>query len=373
VNDIKALIIVPTDRLGGAETNLKRIALEVQKKGAELTVIFLSRGDHGRWSEVDNSKSFYINSPRESLGFIKALILFIKWRLMGKVFDYSFTSHSHCNAYIGFLIKIRVLKVNNVVYRESSNHFTWLIGKKLKFFKWMYKFYAKYAFIICQTEKMKNELLIHVTSIKNKQVKVIPNPVNYAVIRNKSKEIEGFNQYNSDDYDYIVAVGRLVPQKDYPTLIKAFSQFNNSQLRLMVIGSGPELDSLQILVSTLRLDNSVIFLGHIDNPAPFMRNAKLCVMSSKLEGYPNVLLEMMCVAKRVVAAECTDGIKGLPGIYTCSHSDYKKLYNAMNEALITDNVTTNSNIKKMRLYVKTLTISAFVESIIENSRALINK
>ena len=359
----KVLIIVPTDRLGGAETNLKRIAIEMQKRGGELRVIFLSRGNHGRWRDIEPSKCTYINSPRESLGFLKALVLIFKWRLEGVKFDYSFTSHSHCNAYVGLLIRLRLLKVKKVTYRESTNQFSWHKGAKLQFFKILYKLYGKPDLIICQTGKMKIELLANVPSINEEQVKVISNPVDYYEIRELSEKKIGVDPCFDNE---IVCVGRLVPQKDYPTLLRAFSKLEDNKLLLRIIGGGYELMNLKAFVKDLKLEDRVIFAGHVDNPAPFMKNAKLCVLSSKLEGYPNVLLEMMCVAKRVVATECTDGISSLPGIYTCSPEEPLQLADIINKVLVDDETRVKDNINKMREHVKNLTVKNFVDRIVEN-------
>jgi glycosyltransferase involved in cell wall biosynthesis len=186
------------------------------------------------------------------------------------------------------------------------------------------------------------------------------NPVDYTIVRRKSKKKPVVTNLENNE---IVSVGRLVKEKDYRTLIKAFSRVKGEYL-LRIIGSGPELEDLQAYVIHLNLKDRVIFMGYEDNPAPYMRNAELCVVSSELEGYPNVLLEMMCVAKRVVSTECTDGIKGLPGVLTCKIKSPAHLAKKMNEALSKSKNDTNKNIKKMRRYVQKLTTEHFVNSIL---------
>lgn len=106
----------------------------------------------------------------------------------------------------------------------------------------------------------------------------------------------------------IVTVGRLAPQKDHATLLRAFARLAaRHEARLLLIGEGPLRAELEALARALGLAGRVAFAGLRDNPYPAMREADLFVLSSAWEGFGNVLVEAMAVGTPVVATDCPDG------------------------------------------------------------------
>jgi glycosyltransferase involved in cell wall biosynthesis len=106
----------------------------------------------------------------------------------------------------------------------------------------------------------------------------------------------------------VLAAGRLTAQKDYPTLLKAVDRVRRARpVRLLVLGSGPERDSLLALAETLQLNELVEFHGFVENPFAFMARASLFVLSSAWEGSPNVLVEAMACGCPVVSTDCPSG------------------------------------------------------------------
>lgn len=112
----------------------------------------------------------------------------------------------------------------------------------------------------------------------------------------------------------VLAVGRLHPQKDFPTLIKAFAKVRKDQLaRLIILGEGSERASLVNLVKELHLSNDVSLPGYVDNPFCYMRKAAVFVLSSTYEGMPNVLIQAMACETPVVATDCKSGPREVLG------------------------------------------------------------
>ncbi len=106
----------------------------------------------------------------------------------------------------------------------------------------------------------------------------------------------------------IVTVGRLAPQKDHATLLRAFARLAGKHpARLLLIGEGPMRAELEALARALGIAGRVAFAGLRDNPYPAMREADLFVLSSAWEGFGNVLVEAMAVGTPVVATDCPDG------------------------------------------------------------------
>ncbi len=106
----------------------------------------------------------------------------------------------------------------------------------------------------------------------------------------------------------IVAAGRLNPQKDFETLIRAFALVRERRkARLLILGEGPERQSLEFLVSSLGLEQDVVLPGYTDDPLPYFCEASLFVMSSIYEGFPNVLVEALACGAPVVCTDCESG------------------------------------------------------------------
>ena len=108
------------------------------------------------------------------------------------------------------------------------------------------------------------------------------------------------------DGPYIVSIGRLVPNKNFPLLIHAYHQANPAE-KLVILGEGPEHGKIQALIAELNLQDRVILAGFQENPYPVMRNACCAVFSSSAEGFPNALAEAMALSLPVIATDCESG------------------------------------------------------------------
>lgn len=106
----------------------------------------------------------------------------------------------------------------------------------------------------------------------------------------------------------IVAVGRLVAQKDYPTMLRAFAQVRaRAPARLIVLGIGSEQPALEALATQLGIAADVAFVGFDQNPFRWMARARLLVQSSVAEGLPGTLIQSMACGTPVVATDCDHG------------------------------------------------------------------
>lgn len=96
------------------------------------------------------------------------------------------------------------------------------------------------------------------------------------------------------DNPYVLAVGRLHPQKGFDVLLEAFALFTGThpEWRLELLGEGPERDRLAAMAATLGVASKIRFAGFVD-PAPFYQGCAIFVQSSRFEGSSNALLEAM--------------------------------------------------------------------------------
>lgn len=105
-----------------------------------------------------------------------------------------------------------------------------------------------------------------------------------------------------------VAVGRLVPQKDFPTLLGAFARLvRDRPARLIILGEGPLRADLEGEVRKLDLADRVALPGYVLNPLPLMRAASAVVLSSRFEGFAIMLAEALACGTPVVSTDCPHG------------------------------------------------------------------
>lgn len=106
----------------------------------------------------------------------------------------------------------------------------------------------------------------------------------------------------------VLGVGRLTPQKDFGTLLRAFGRVRaRCDARLVVLGDGVERGRLGELVDQQGLGDAVWFAGHVPDALPFMARAAVFASSSRWEGLPTVIIEALAAGAAVVASDCRTG------------------------------------------------------------------
>jgi glycosyltransferase involved in cell wall biosynthesis len=112
----------------------------------------------------------------------------------------------------------------------------------------------------------------------------------------------------------IVSVGRLHPQKDYGTLIRALAILKSMRLevgaslpRLVILGEGKERDALVTLATRLGVREDVDLPGYVNNPYAFMARASAFALTSRYEGFGNVTVEALACGCPVIAVDAPGG------------------------------------------------------------------
>lgn len=114
--------------------------------------------------------------------------------------------------------------------------------------------------------------------------------------------------FNTDDIPLLIAAGRLAPWKGFVDLIDAIPLVLSQQkVRLLILGDGPMRSDLAERIRLLGLDDVVHLLGYVENPLKYFVRADLFVLSSHIEGLPNVLVEAMMCGCTPVATDCPTG------------------------------------------------------------------
>lgn len=112
----------------------------------------------------------------------------------------------------------------------------------------------------------------------------------------------------------LVACGRLSLAKDYEFLINAFNSLNKRMLaRLIIIGDGELRSELEAQIKDLGLNKIIHMVGFVPNPEDYMYHADAFVMTSKWEGFGNVLVEALSVGCPIIAMDCPGGVREILG------------------------------------------------------------
>jgi glycosyltransferase involved in cell wall biosynthesis len=108
-------------------------------------------------------------------------------------------------------------------------------------------------------------------------------------------------------YPVVLGVGRLTPQKDFPTLVRAFALVRRQRpARLIIIGEG-DTTELEALANQLGVGSDVLLAGYRPEVGAFMVHSAIFVLSSAWEGLPTVLIEALALSRSVVSTDCPSG------------------------------------------------------------------
>ncbi|WP_183564194.1 glycosyltransferase [Mucilaginibacter sp. SP1R1] len=352
----KVVFISMSDMVGGAENVLLMAAC-----ASEAPTIYLKKGASGRLNIPAGQQVQYATDKSMSAGFFKLITLLKPYR-SGFVI---MSTHPYLNAYLGFLKRIGYLR-SKLIVRECTSVFTRYTGLKKLSYQLAYQLgYRGANLVVCQTGLMRDQFLQHVSFVPAQKVIVLENPVNLQQIINKAES--PLNDPDTDA-DFICAAGRLIPEKGFLILINAFSYIEKQypDLKLLILGEGPERHELTQLIEALGLQSRIILKGRIDNPMPYFKQAKVCVVSSIKEGFPNVLLEMMSTNPVVVSTLCAGGIETIPGILKAETNNVNALVSVIKKAL-DEGADDKTDIQQ---YLNNRTPEIFINSLLKSFHSL---
>jgi glycosyltransferase involved in cell wall biosynthesis len=108
----------------------------------------------------------------------------------------------------------------------------------------------------------------------------------------------------------VLAAGRLAPEKDHATLIRAFAAVRARRpARLVILGEGRQRGTLEALARELDVSADVRLPGFDHNPFRWMRRSAVFALSSTFEGLPGALIQAMACGCRVISTDCPGGTR----------------------------------------------------------------
>lgn len=300
----------PYSNIGGADNSLARLISSLDYKKYKFTFISLNKSILPKIIEKKVKIKFIkLNSTRTLFSIFKlrnTINNILKKNYNTK--NIIISNQNFANIIIYFaLYKIEKIKIifierNHLDELKFFNNFKDFIKKKIIYY--LIKFiYKKVDLVIGISKKLCFDLKLYT----NAKIRLIYNPAFDKNIIKKSNCFypSFFNKNNK----FIINVGRFTKRKNQLFLIRAFEQvikkFDN--IKLILIGYGDELTKIKKYIALKQLENDIIIISKCLNPYPYIKNSDLFVLTSKYEGFANVIVESVVLNTPVISANCNSG------------------------------------------------------------------
>ena len=293
---------------GGAERVVSLLINSLQRK---YEIILVLMNDSVLYKIPEGVKIFYIDKEGHKEGnltkFMKLPILAYRYSKLCKYllvdFSISFTYRPN---FINVIAKLFRSKSKCIVSERSMPSLTYeglnlssILGRLLISY-----LYSR-ADLILPNSKDASTDLIKNFKINPKKIKVIQNPIDINKVLSMVKEdVESF--YLNSKFTFI-SVSRLEENKNHEITIRAFAKLDDNNSQLLIIGKGPLKKSLNTLIKSLNMENKIHMVGFTNNPFKYMAKSDCLILSSKREGFPNVLLEALACGLFLVSSNSQGG------------------------------------------------------------------
>lgn len=301
----KLLFILPDLNSGGAERVAINYLRQLDLDKYDVTLVVIQKTGNLLWLVPSGVQLIDLQAGRASRSFWPLLRLLRQLRP-----DVVFTTHSRI-ATLLMLIKSFVPKFRHLARMQNTPS----LEKKYAAYGLVKQGLYALGFqnanvVIAQTDAMKEDG-IKLFGLKPDRVRVLSNPIDTSFIDNNLERAQSpflKGQISA------VASGRLAYQKAFDVLISALpsvlEKYPNFVLHILGTDDG-EGEKLRNLMSELGLEKYINFIGFQSNPYPYYAFCDLFILSSRWEGFPNVLLENYYLNTPIVATRCVPAVKKL--------------------------------------------------------------
>lgn len=243
------------------------------------------------------------NKPRVISCFFDILKYFLKNKP-----DIVVSAEDHLNSIVLLCAMITKSKAKISVSSRVTPFDTY--SNKIFTKRWILKHFMNFVekradALVCVSKDMIKQ---YQSIFKNSRHICIYNVVKDIYSENRMNEPVEENWLINKKIPVVISAGRLAPEKGYKDLILAIKEIRKTrEVRLIMLGEGELRNELEELIKKEKLTDSIKLLGFESNPLKFYKNADVFVLSSYLEGLPNVLVEAMMCGCTPVSTNCPTG------------------------------------------------------------------
>jgi len=295
-------IFIPSLHGGGAERVMVTLANGFAARGHRVDLV-LSRAEGPYLTEVATNVRIIDLDRKRVLISLLPLARYLRRERP----DAMLSALNHANVIAIIARKLSRVSTRLVVSERNSlaNRPAGMTGWILR--ATMKKLYPHADAVVAVSQAMAKELVTEL-GLPPTKVAAIPNPVDVPTLHSLAQERPNHQWLGAGQPPVVLSVGRLEPQKDYQTLLTAFAKLQStSEARLIILGEGSQREELEQLVAQLGLTGAVDLVGFKENPFGWMAACDLFVLSSRFEGFPNVLVQAMACGAKVVSTDCPTG------------------------------------------------------------------
>lgn len=350
-NKPKLLIFINTLQIGGAERVVSLLLAHLKDDFEIHLALYSSYIDY---AIPEGVKILDFKQPllqNKIIRFLKLPSISLKlFRYLKKNNINSSVAFLYRPCYVNAIIKSFLGYRGQVIMCEGTHQTTMQESHSViyrMFSKFMVMYSYKRADLILANSYAIQTDLIENFKIKT-PVRVVYNPVDLQLIKSNAAEEPDF-VFEKDCFHFIT-VGNLRKEKNQLLMIQAFFILKNLPCKLLVVGAGAMEQELKQKVWDLGLTEKVIFCGFDKNPFKYVSRADCFVLSSNVEGFPNVLIEALACGKPVISTDCSSGPRELLAPATDLHHRALNTYEVGEYGILTpvkDVISLANAMKKM--------------------------
>jgi len=301
----KISLFLPSLRGGGAERVMVNLARGFAERGLQVDMV-LAKAEGPYLSEVHDGVRVVDLGSKRVLYSLPGLVRYLRRERP----DAMLSAMTHANVIAIWARRLAGVKTRLVVSEHNNLSIATENSRSLraKLMPWFIRrFYPSSDAVVAVSRGVAEDLAAR-TGLPIEIIRVIYNPVITPELFAKAEEPLDHPWFQPGEPPVILGVGRLVRQKDFATLIHAFALVREERpARLMILSEGEERPALESLVRELGIEEDVSLPGFVENQFKYMKRAAVFVLSSRWEGFGNVLVEAMALGTPVVSTNCPSG------------------------------------------------------------------